>query len=144
MFDTKISTTGTKRHGLKMDNQLTPQLLIYAYSQGVFPMADGDGGGIDWYSPDPRAIMPLDEFKVSRSLRKTIKSQFFDVRIDTAFEQVIRACANRESTWISEEIITAYIDLNKHGYAHSVESWSGNELAGGLYGVARTCLLQPP
>lgn len=119
--------------------ELTPELLISAYCQGIFPMAD-ENGRILWYDPDPRAIIPLENFHVPRSLKRTIKKAPFTLRINTAFEQVMRACAapapGREQTWISEEIIQAYLRLHRLGFAHSVEAWQGDELAGGLYGVA--------
>lgn len=99
-------------------------------------MAHPQTGAIDWYSPDPRAIIPLDEFTISRSLRQTLKKKTFEVRFDTAFEQVMRACADREETWITEVIVQSYIVLFDLGFAHSVESWHENKLAGGLYGVS--------
>jgi len=115
---------------------LTPELIVAAYCQGIFPMADEYDGEIGWYSPDPRAIFPLDAFHVPRSLAKTIKRGVFDVRVDTAFEAVMRGCAEREETWISDEIVQAYTALHRAGLAHSVEAWHEGELAGGLYGVA--------
>ena len=99
-------------------------------------MADSKTGEISWYSPDPRAIVPLDEFKVFRSLRLTIKRGVFDIRINTRFEDVMSGCARRDETWISKEIIRSYVELHELGYAHSVEAWKNGELAGGLYGVA--------
>jgi leucyl/phenylalanyl-tRNA---protein transferase len=111
-------------------------LLLTAYSTGYFPMADSLYGKIHWYSPDPRAVLPLDSFKISRSLKQTIKKNIFDISLNTAFESVIRNCANRNETWISEEIVQSYLELNKLGYAHSVECWHNNKLEGGLYGVA--------
>lgn len=118
---------------------LSPELLLSAYAQGIFPMAHEDGE-IYWYSPDPRTILPLDRLHVSQSLRRSIDRQHFDVRIDTAFAAVIKACAaparGREETWISDEIITAYTRLHCLGYAHSVEVWIDDQLAGGLYGVS--------
>jgi len=111
-------------------------LLLYAYCNAIFPMAESRDGPIYWYSPDPRAILPLDGLKVSRSLRQVLKKKIFDVRINTAFEQVIRACAERKDTWISEQIVQSYINLHRLGYAHSVEAWRDEKLVGGLYGVA--------
>ena len=117
---------------------LTPQLLLSAYSQGIFPMAHEDG--IYWYDPDPRAILPLDGLHVSRSLARTIKQGQFEIRVDSAFTAVMRACAapapGREETWISDEIITAYTNLHNLSFAHSVEAWFEGKLVGGLYGVA--------
>jgi leucyl/phenylalanyl-tRNA--protein transferase len=119
--------------------RLTPHLLLNAYSQGIFPMADEDGT-IYWYDPDPRAIIPLDTFHIPRSLARTIRRGNFEVRVDTAFRTVMEACAEptpgREITWINAEIIGAYCELHALGFAHSVETWIEGELAGGLYGVA--------
>ena len=116
---------------------LTPELLLRAYQVGLFPMADaGEGGAIYWYAPDPRTVLPLDGFHVSKNLAKLVRRGRFEVTSDQAFESVIRACADREETWISEEIIAAYTALHRLGYAHSVECWQGGALAGGLYGVA--------
>lgn len=118
---------------------LTPELLLSAYSQGVFPMGDPDGS-IYWYDPNPRAIIPLDErFHVPRSLARRMRQGGFEVRMDSAFRQVMIACAmpdnGRESTWITEPIIDAYCLLHRHGFAHSVETWIDGVLVGGLYGV---------
>lgn len=116
--------------------QIQPEMIIAAYCQGIFPMADDESGEIGWYSPDPRAVFPLDEFHAPRSLLRTIRRGKFEVRIDTAFEEVMRGCADREETWISEELLQAYVALHRIGFAHSVEAWYGGELAGGLYGVS--------
>lgn len=116
--------------------ELTPELVIRGYCAGLFPMADPDGE-IFWFSPDPRAIFPLDEFRVPRSLRQKIRRGVFTIRIDTAFDAVIAACADRaEGTWISPDIDRVYRALHQQGYAHSVEAWHENHLAGGLYGVS--------
>lgn len=115
---------------------IDPNFLLLSYSQGFFPMADPEDGEIGWYSPDPRAIIDLNKFKVNRSLRLTIKKRIFQIRIDTSFEDVIRKCADRTETWISEEIIQSYLLLHDMGYAHSVEAWKDSRLVGGLYGVA--------
>ncbi len=94
-------------------------------------------GEISWFSPDPRAIIPVDErFHVPHGLKRTLKKGAFETRINTAFEQVMRACSNRKETWINEEIISSYVNLHHLGYAHSVETWFEGKLAGGLYGVA--------
>ncbi len=119
---------------------LSPDLLLTAYAQGVFPMAHPDGD-IYWYDPDPRTILPLDEgFHVSRSLARTVRQGKFEIRIDTDFTAVMRACAQpsaqREETWINEELIYAYTRLHELGFAHSVEVWQDGRLVGGLYGVA--------
>ncbi len=119
-----------------MNPPLTPELIVAAYCQGIFPMADEYDGEIGWYSPDPRAVFPLDAFHVPRSLARVIKRGVFEVRIDTSFELVMRECAAREETWISDELVEAYTALHRVGLAHSVEAWHEGELAGGLYGVA--------
>lgn len=117
---------------------LTPEILLSAYAQGVFPMAHQDGR-IYWYSPDPRAILPLDRLHTSRSLMRLIRAGKYEVRFNTSFPDVIIACAasgpGREETWISDEIIEAYIWLHELGFAHSVETWMDGQLIGGLYGV---------
>jgi leucyl/phenylalanyl-tRNA---protein transferase len=117
---------------------LSPDLLLNAYCQGVFPMAHADGR-IYWHDPDPRAILPLDQFHVPRSLAKVVQKEVFEVRVNSDFAAVIRACAEpeegREETWISPEIIAAYTALHRLGFAHSVECWRDGRLAGGLYGV---------
>lgn len=99
-------------------------------------MADSNTGPISWFSPDPRAILRLEQFKASRSLRQKIRSGYFQIKLNTAFTEVIRACAERPETWISGEIVDAYTRLHFEGHAHSVESWHDGRLAGGLYGVA--------
>ena len=99
-------------------------------------MADEKDGSIHWYAPDPRAILEHENLHVSRSLRATIRKGIYEIRMDTAFEQVMRGCANRSSTWINEEFIKTYIYLHKQGLAHSVEAWRDGKLVGGLYGVA--------
>jgi leucyl/phenylalanyl-tRNA---protein transferase len=118
---------------------LEPSTLIAAYRRGLFPMPIGEGKktGIGWWSPDPRGIIPLDGLRVSRSLRKATKD--FEIRVDTAFADVMRACADprRAGGWINDAIFQAYSELHRLGWAHSVEAWSREgELAGGLYGVA--------
>lgn len=123
----------TKKNKL---NIIPPNLLLAAYATGYFPMADSENKKIYWYSPDPRAIIPLEDFKISRSLKQTIKKNIFKVKINTSFQNVIIACADRKETWISQEIIDSYVNLHKLGYAHSVETWYKDKLVGGLYGVA--------
>ena len=116
---------------------IPPALLLHGYRSGVFPMAMEDGE-IGWFSPDPRAILPLEAggFHVPHGLRRTLNKNAFEVRVDTAFEPVMRACAARMETWISEEIIKSYCVLFDMGYAHSVEAWRDGQLVGGLYGVS--------
>jgi leucyl/phenylalanyl-tRNA--protein transferase len=117
---------------------LKPDLLLEAYRQGVFPMALKATGRIGWFSPDPRAIIPLDErFHVPHGLRRVIKQQRFTVTVNRAFDKVIRECSVRsEGTWISPGIIKAYTQLHRLGYAHSVETRLADDVVGGLYGVA--------
>ncbi|MCK4872582.1 MAG: leucyl/phenylalanyl-tRNA--protein transferase [Phycisphaerales bacterium] len=124
--------------------QLTPQLLLHAYRLGVFPMADPEAGETAFFSPDPRAILPLDGFRIRRSLRKVVQQGRFVIRTDTAFEQVIHACAEprpggEQQTWISEELVALYTELHRLGFAHSIEAYraadAGPILVGGLYGV---------
>lgn len=110
--------------------------LLTAYCSGYFPMADPKTGEISWYSPDPRTIFDLDEFHIPRSLRLVVKKKDYETYINKRFEDVIRACSEREETWISESIIQSYLKLYQLGFVHSIEVWKKNELAGGLYGVA--------
>lgn len=123
---------------MENDNSLTAEALIYAYTSGVFPMAERDGT-IYWYRPDPRAIIPIDTYKPAKSLKPILNRGQFEIRIDTQFEAVMRACAAprvyEEETWISEEIIQAYVELFHMGFAHSVEAYEDGKLVGGLYGV---------
>jgi leucyl/phenylalanyl-tRNA---protein transferase len=116
--------------------ELDPAFILRAYRSGFFPMAEALDGAISWYSPDPRAIIPLDGVIVSRSLRRALRSHPFEIRVDAAFEKVVRRCSQRNETWISEPIILAYTELYRQGHAHSVESWESGELVGGLYGVS--------
>ncbi len=114
-------------------------LVLSGYLQGVFPMADHDGT-IYWYEPDPRAIIPIHSYKPAKSLRPVLNKGIFEIRLNTAFEDVIRQCSlprsEEDGVWISEEIIQVYLDLHDYGFAHSIEAWHNGELAGGLYGVA--------
>ena len=119
----------------KEPEPLDPIVVINAYAQGIFPMAD-HAGRIRWYAPDPRAILEHENLHVSRSLRATIRKGIYEVRMDTSFEKVMRYCAEREETWINEAFITAYTKLHFAGLAHSVEAWKDGVLAGGLYGVS--------
>ncbi|HEX9657322.1 MAG TPA: leucyl/phenylalanyl-tRNA--protein transferase [Bacteroidota bacterium] len=118
------------------NESLSVEFLLLAYSNGYFPMADVESGEIRWYSPDPRSIIPFKQFKPQRSLRQIVKKNLFEVRVDTACEAVIRSCAKRENSWISEEIVVAYTVLHRAGHVHSVESWREGRLVGGLYGVS--------
>ncbi len=117
---------------------LTPRLLLRAYRAGIFPMGhEGPAEEqIHWYAPDPRGILPLDDFHVPSTLAQQVRQERFKVVSDRDFATVIRACANRERTWITPEIRRAYIELHEAGFAHSVECWQEGTLVGGLYGVA--------
>jgi leucyl/phenylalanyl-tRNA--protein transferase len=114
---------------------IDPELLLQGYRLGVFPMAMEDDS-IQWFSPDPRAILPLEDFHVPHALRRLVRRKVFETTIDDAFSRVIEACARREDTWINLEIIESYTRLHEIGCAHSVEVWKEGKLAGGLYGVA--------
>ncbi|CAM2006217.1 leucyl/phenylalanyl-tRNA--protein transferase [Acanthopleuribacter pedis] len=119
---------------------LNPRRLMFAYQNGIFPWYSKDEP-ILWWSPDPRFVLYPKDFKLRRSLRKTLRKGLFEIRYDTAFEQVIRHCAkqsrpDQEDTWIVEDMIKAYIELNRRGFAHSVETWQDGKLVGGLYGIA--------
>ncbi len=119
-----------------MRGELSPERLLATYAAGIFPMAD-DSGAIHWLAPDPRCIIDLDGFKVSRSLQAIRRRGVFEVSVNRDFEAVIDACARRsEGTWISPRIRTAYCELHRLGFAHSVECRRQEALAGGLYGVA--------
>ena len=121
-----------------MKNKLTVSHLLSAYSQGIFPMSD-ETGRISWYCPDPRAIIPIESYKPSKSLRSTLNKQLFEIRINEQFEQVMRSCSkprtDLDGVWISEEMIAVYCEFHKLGFAHSVEAFQDNVLVGGLYGV---------
>jgi len=116
--------------------ELTPDLLIQAYANGLFPMGDERTGEVRWYSPDPRAHLPLDGFHIPHNLRRRVRHREFTVTSDTSFRDVISACADREHTWITPRIERAYTALHERRVAHSVECWQDGSLAGGLYGVA--------
>lgn len=125
---------------LAVGGDLSSERLLEAYRLGIFPWYSEDQP-ILWWSPDPRLVLRLDDFKISRSLRKTLNKGVFRVTFDRAFEEVIRACAsvpreNQKGTWITPEMEEAYVRLHGLGYAHSVEAWWGQELVGGLYGVS--------
>lgn len=118
----------------------TAELLLRCYASGIFPMAEPRTDEISYYSPDPRAILPLETFHVPASLARVVRRRVFRLASDTAFERVIRACAEsrpgRRETWLSERLIALYCELHARGFAHSVEAWREGELVGGLYGVA--------
>lgn len=114
---------------------IPPHVLLGAYTEGVFPMAEE--GEIHWFSPLMRGVMPIDDrFHVPRGLKKSLRKKAFNIRMNTAFPEVIRACASRRETWIDEIVMASYTELYKLNYAHSVECWDDEGLQGGLYGVA--------
>jgi leucyl/phenylalanyl-tRNA--protein transferase len=120
---------------------ISPRMIVAAYMQGAFPMAPSrDADAVDWFAPDPRAILPLDQFHCPRSLARTIRQGIYTIRHDTAFEQVMRRCAeprrDTNETWINEPIVRSFTALHEAGIAHSIEAWRDGELVGGLYGVA--------
>jgi leucyl/phenylalanyl-tRNA--protein transferase len=114
---------------------LQPENMIRLYASGAFPMADEKTGIIKWYLPDIRTIIPLNNFNIPRSAKKVIDAGNFEIKFDKDFESVLEGCADRESTWISEELIDAYRRLKKRGFIHTVETLKDGKLVGGLYGV---------
>jgi leucyl/phenylalanyl-tRNA--protein transferase len=125
---------------LAVGGDLSPERLLVAYRSGIFPWYD-ESLPILWHSPDPRCVLPVDRLHVGRSLRRVMARGTYDIRYDTAFERVIRACQKtprpgQEGTWITEEMARAYVVLHRMGYAHSIEAWLEGELTGGLYGVS--------
>jgi leucyl/phenylalanyl-tRNA---protein transferase len=125
---------------LAIGGDLSPARLLAAYRSGIFPWFS-EGQPILWWSPDPRMVLYLDEFRVSRSLGKRVRAGIFETRVDSAFRSVIQACADtpragQGGTWITPVMIDAYCELHRLGYAHSVESWRDGQLVGGLYGLA--------
>lgn len=125
---------------LAAGGELTPERLLDAYRKGIFPWYSEDQPVL-WWSPDPRMVLFIDEFRVTRSLRKRVRQQPFEIRVDTAFRAVVEACADsprpgQDGTWITPAIVDAYCKLHERSNAHSVEAWRDNSLVGGLYGVA--------
>ena len=118
----------------------SPPLLLWAYRHAIFPMADPETGALDWFSPDPRAILPLDDFRTPRTVQRAVRSGRFDVRSDVDFAAVMRACAapraDEPLSWIDERLVESYVGLHEIGHAHSVEAWRDGRLVGGLYGVS--------
>ena len=124
---------------MENNNPLHAENLFYAYAQGYFPMAD-DQKGLQWFNPDPRAIIPLDTYKPAKSLRPILNKGLFEIRVDTQLESVMRACSmprsEEDGVWISDEMVLAYTELHRLGFAHSVEAYLDGQLVGGLYGVS--------
>jgi leucyl/phenylalanyl-tRNA---protein transferase len=124
-----------------MTPALTPDLLLHAYAAGIFPMAESaDDAEVFWVDPQQRGVLPIEGFHLPRRLSRRLRGEAFEVRCDSAFEAVVRGCAEpraeRPKTWINEQIVALYAALFRSGFAHSVEAWSEGELVGGLYGVA--------
>lgn len=117
------------------DDLLKPRNMLRLYASGAFPMADSDTGEINWYLPDVRTIIPLDNYHVPRSFRKFLTQTDFNIRIDFDFLPVVKGCASRDKTWISDKLIEAYEKLKELGHIHTVETWQNNKLVGGLYGI---------
>ncbi len=119
-----------------MSDRLSPELVLQAYARGIFPMAEERSATeIFWVNPERRGIMPLDGFHASRSLQKTMRQGDFEIRINTAFEDVLEGCADRDETWINNEIVQIYKALHDASHAHSLEVFQEDELVGGVYGV---------
>lgn len=116
-------------------SEINPEFLLQAYQMGIFPMAM-EGGEIGWFSPDPRGVIPLGGFHAPKSLVRVVRSERFELRLNSAFAEVLDGCADRSETWIDETVRSSYLALHARGHAHSVECWRGGELAGGLYGVS--------
>ena len=115
---------------------LTADLLLQAYQVGVFPMSEGrDDPEVFWVDPRMRGVIPLDGFRISRSLKRTLRRGIFTVTYDTAFSDVVQGCADRNETWINDTIFALYCNLHERGAAHSIEVWEGETLVGGVYGV---------
>ena len=125
---------------MSSDADLSPESLLAAYAGGAFPMADVDTGVVEYYTCDPRCVIPLDAFRLPHTSQRAIRGSLFRMRADTAFEQVMRGCMlprpGQERTWISESMVAAYCKLHELGFAHSVEAWLEDKLVGGLYGVS--------
>lgn len=121
-----------------MRERVSPDLLIRAYSMGIFPMGDSRNpkGELRWYSPDPRCILDLDNFHISKRLARTYRQGRFELKVNSAWKQVMQLCAKRQDTWITDDIFEVYTELHRMGLAHSVEAYYEGMLAGGLYGVS--------
>ena len=120
---------------LAAGGELSPERLLEAYRRGIFPWYSRGEPPL-WWSPDPRMVLLCDELKVSRSLAKNLRNKGYELRVDTAFRQVLRGCASRPETWLGREMQAAYLALHESGHAHCFETWREGDLVGGLYGVA--------
>jgi len=126
----------TKKDKFDPANLLKPNNMLRLYASGAFPLADESTGDINWYMPEIRTIIPLDNFNIPRSLKKEISSSDFEIKFDSNFLSVVKGCAEREKTWISFELIEAYLRLKELGHVHTVETWLNKKLVGGLYGIS--------
>jgi len=124
-----------RQKNIEPEDFLKPLNMIRLYSSGAFPMADETTGEINWYMPEIRTIIPLNNYNIPRSFKKEIPELNFEVRFDFDFLPVVKGCASRKKTWISKELIAAYLRLEKLGHVHTVETWRDNKLVGGLYGI---------
>jgi leucyl/phenylalanyl-tRNA--protein transferase len=118
------------------EDLLHPQNMLRLYASGAFPMANNETGEINWFMPEVRAIIPLNNFNIPRTLKKIIKNSNFEFKFDNDFLSVVKNCADRNPTWISDELIEAYLRLKKKGHVHTVETWQNGKLVGGLYGIS--------
>lgn len=120
---------------MMIEREFTPALVLAAYGAGIFPMGER-GGRISWHSPDPRCIFDLEQFHTPKRLARTYRKGVFEMKVNQNWDAVIRKCAERDTTWITEPIIAVYTRLHQAGFAHSVEAYVDGKLAGGLYGVS--------
>ena len=136
----RMSRESMSGESMSSDADLSPESLLAAYAGGAFPMADVDTGVVEYFTCDPRCVIPLDAFRLPHTSQRAIRASLLRMRADTAFEQVMRGCMlprpGQERTWISESMVAAYCALHELGFAHSVEAWLDDKLVGGLYGVA--------
>ncbi len=126
----------TKKDEFNQADLLKPNNMLRLYASGAFPMADEFTGEINWYMPEIRTIIPLNNFNIPRSLKKEIQTSKLEIKFDSDFLSVVKGCADREKTWISSELIKAYLRLKELDHVHTVETWLNNKLVGGLYGIS--------
>ena len=151
MISTGSKNGSTQPIPIKLLSNITPELLLQAYANGVFPMADSaNSDEIFWVDPTKRGVFPLGGFHISRSLHRALRRGDYDIRINSSFNDTVENCANREETWINAEIHDLYSQLHHLGFAHSLEVWRGKQMFGGVYGVtlvppflAKVCFPKP-
>jgi leucyl/phenylalanyl-tRNA--protein transferase len=129
------NTQVNRKENFNPKDLLKPDNMLRLYASGAFPMADAESGNINWYLPEIRTIIPLDNYNIPRSAKKAMDDESFEIKFDKDFNAVVTGCADRDSTWISDELIAAYRRLKKRGHIHTVETWKDGKLVGGLYGV---------